>query len=59
FAWASTIAMVITGFTGEHGFRQQGPALNRIAHVLYVTGAATVFPGVAVIAYGLLRALVS
>ena len=57
FAWASTIAMVITGFTGQHGFHQQGPALNRIAHGLYIAGAMTVFPGVAIIAYGLLQAL--
>jgi hypothetical protein len=59
FAWASTIAMVITGLTGERGFRQEGPPINRVAHALYVAGAAAVFPGVGGIAYGLVRALIS
>lgn len=59
FAWASTLAMVITGFTGEHGFRQQGPLVNQAAHALYVAGAAAVFPGMAIVAYGLLMALVA
>lgn len=57
FVWASTIAMVITAVTGEHGFGFSGPPINRFAHLLYVTGAAAVFPGVFVLGYGFLTAL--
>jgi hypothetical protein len=57
FVWASTIAMVITAVTGEHGFGFSGPLINRFAHLLYVTGAAAVFPGVFVLGYGFLTAL--
>jgi hypothetical protein len=57
FAWASTMAMLITGLTGESGFRQQGPLINRLAHALYVAGAAAVFPGMAIIGFGLARQL--
>jgi len=57
FVWASTIAMVITAVTGEHGFGFSGPLVNRFAHLLYVTGAAAVFPGVFVLGSGLLITL--
>jgi hypothetical protein len=57
FAWASTIAMIITALTGEHGFGQSGTVINRIAHALYVAGALAVFPGFAVLLYGLAAAL--
>ena len=57
FAWASTISMIITAVTGEHGFRQTGPAINRVAHLLYVMGAVAVFPAMIILGYGLLMRL--
>jgi hypothetical protein len=57
FAWASTISMIITAITGEHGFSLSGPLINRLAHVLYIIGAAAVFPAVVILIYGFAAAL--
>lgn len=59
FAWTSTTAMIITGLTGESGFRNQGSLSNRLAHALYVVGAAVVFPGLVIIGWGLALHLLS
>lgn len=55
FAWGSTISMIITGITGEHGFSLSGSPINRFAHVLYVAGAIAVFPAVTILLLGFWR----
>jgi hypothetical protein len=57
FAWTSTLAMLIRAVTGETGFRLSGSTTNRVVFVLYASGAVVLFPGLLVLAYGLLRAL--
>lgn len=57
FAWASTLAMVLVGATGQHGFAWDGPPVNKAMYGLYVIGGATVFPGFALLALGWLLAL--
>lgn len=57
FAWTSTLAMLIRAATGETGFRFSGSTTNRLVFVLYASGALVLFPGLLVLAYGLLRAL--
>ena len=57
FTWASLLAMFIRAFTGERGFYSGGSKANRASFALYGLGAITLFPGVAILAIGLVRAL--
>jgi hypothetical protein len=57
FAWASTLAMVLVGATGQHGFAWEGPPVNKAMYGLYVIGGATVFPGFALLGVGWALAL--
>lgn len=57
FVWASTIAMVLRGVTGESGFRFSGKPANRIGFVLYAIGALSLFPGLTLLAWGFAQSL--
>lgn len=57
FAWTSTLAMFLRAGTGELGFEFSGTVINRLIFLLYALGALTVFPGLALFIYGLLKAL--
>ena len=57
FVWASTIAMVLRGMTGETGFGFSGEPANRIGFILYGIGVLSLFPGLALLGWGFLRSL--
>jgi len=57
FAWASTLAMIITAVTGERGFGWSGTVTNRLTFGLYVIGTVAVFPAFLVLMIGLAIAL--
>lgn len=57
FAWTSTLAMLIRAITGETGFELAGSTTNKFVFVLYASGAVVLFPGLFVLAVGLMRAL--
>lgn len=57
FAWTSTLAMFLRAWTGEQGFEFSGTLINRLIFLLYAFGALTIFPGLALFIYGLLKAL--
>ena len=57
FVWASTIAMVLRGITGETGFGLSGGSTNRIGFILYGIGVLSLFPGLIMLAWGFARSL--
>lgn len=57
FVWASTIAMVLRGITGETGFGLAGKPANRIGFILYVVGVLSLFPGLILLAWGFAKSL--
>ncbi len=57
FVWASTFAMVLRGVTGEAGFAFSGNLTNRICFGLYGIGVLSLFPGLALLAWGFAGAL--
>ncbi len=57
FVWVSTIAMALRGLYGQTGFSFKGALANRLGFVLYAVGVISVFPGLAILAWGFLRAV--
>ena len=57
FVWASTIAMVLRGITGETGFGLSGGSTNRIGFILYGIGVLSLFPGLIILAWGFAKSL--
>jgi hypothetical protein len=50
-------AMLIRVISGEPGFSWEGSRTNKLVHVLYVTEAMILFPGLLLLATGLFKAL--
>lgn len=57
FVWTSMLAMGIRAISGDRGLRFDGPFANRLVYVSYGLGILAVFPGFALLIYGLLMAL--
>ncbi|MDH3763015.1 MAG: hypothetical protein OEU50_18720 [Gammaproteobacteria bacterium] len=57
FVWTSMLAMGIRAISGDRGLRFDGPFANRLVYVSYGLGTLAVFPGFALLIYGLLKAL--
>ena len=57
FVWASTIAMVLRGITGETGFGLSGGPANRIGFILYGIGVLSLFPGLIILTWGFAKSL--
>ena len=57
FVWTSMLAMGIRAVFGERGLRLEGSLANRTVYVSYALGTLTVFPGFALLIYGLVKAL--
>ena len=59
FVWTSMLAMGIRAIRGDRGLRLEGSLANRLVYLSYALGTATVFPGFALLIYGLVKALLS
>ena len=57
FVWSSVLAMLVRAICGEPGFAWSGSPVNKLVHVLYVTGAIVLFPALLLLAVGLYKAL--
>lgn len=57
FVWTSMLAMGIRAVCGDRGLRLEGSFANRTVYVSYALGTLTVFPGFALLIYGLAKAL--
>lgn len=57
FTWTSMAAMTIRAVTGERGLRCQGSIANRLVYIFYAVATVTIFPAIALLIYGLLKAL--
>jgi hypothetical protein len=57
FVWTSMLAMGVRAVSGERGLRLEGSFANRLVYVSYGLGTLTVFPGFAILIYGLIKAL--
>ncbi len=57
FVWASMLAMGIRAISGDRGLRFEGSFANRLVYVSYGLGTLAVFPGFALLIYGLIKAL--
>jgi hypothetical protein len=56
FVWTSMAAMILAAATGERGVTWKGSRTSRLVFGLYVVGAVAVFPALALLIAGLLRA---
>ena len=59
FVWTSTIAMLIRAISDEPGFRWEGSLTNKAVFMLYATGTLTIFPGLGLLIFGLVRSFSS
>lgn len=57
FVWASTLAMLLRALSGETGFAFSGKPANRLGFLLYVIGAVSLALGLALLCWGLARAI--
>jgi len=57
FVWTSMLAMGIRAINGARGLRLEGSLANRLVYISYALGTLTVFPGFALLIYGLSMAL--
>ena len=57
FVWTSMLAMGIRAVFGDRGLRLEGSFANRVVYLSYALGTVTVFPGFALLIYGLAKAL--
>ncbi len=57
FVWTSMLAMGIRAVCGDRGLRLEGSFANRVVYLSYALGTVTVFPGFALLIYGLAKAL--
>lgn len=59
FVWTSMLAMGIRAIWGDRGLRLEGSLANRLVYLSYALGTVTVFPGFALLIYGLIKALLT
>jgi hypothetical protein len=59
FVWTSMLAMGTRAISGDRGLRLEGSLPNRLVYISYGLGTLTVFPGFAILIYGLLKALLA
>lgn len=57
FVWTSMLAMGIRAISGERGLRFSGSFANRTVYLSYALGTLAVFPGFALLIFGLGKAL--
>lgn len=57
FSWTSMAAMTIRAVTGERGLRCQGSIANKLVYIFYAVATVAIFPAIALLIYGLLKAL--
>lgn len=57
FSWTSMAAMTIRAVTGERGLRCEGSLPNKLVYICYALATVAIFPGIALLIYGLLKAL--
>lgn len=57
FTWTSMAAMTIRAVTGERGLRCQGSIANKLVYIFYAVATVAIFPAIALLIYGLLKAL--
>ena len=57
FTWTSMAAMTIRAVTGERGLRCEGSFVNKLVYIFYAVATIAIFPAVAFLIYGLLKAL--
>ena len=57
FSWTSMVAMTIRAVTGERGLKCQGSIANRLVYIFYVVATVAIFPAIALLIYGLIKAL--
>lgn len=57
FVWTSMLAMGTRAICGDRGLRFEGSFANRLVYVSYGLGTLAVFPGFALLIYGLIKAL--
>jgi hypothetical protein len=57
FVWTSMLSMCIRAIFGDRGLRFDGSFANRLVYVSYGLGTLAVFPGFALLIYGLFKAL--
>lgn len=57
FTWTSMAAMTIRAVSGERGLRCQGSAANKLVYIFYAVATVAIFPAIALLIYGLLKAL--
>lgn len=57
FVWTSMLAMGIRAVSGHRGLRLGGALANRIVYLLYAIGTVAIFPGCALLIFGLYTAL--
>ena len=57
FVWTSMCAMGIRAVSGYRGLRLEGALANRIVYLLYAIGTVAIFPGCALLIFGLYAAL--
>jgi len=59
FVWTSMLAMGIRAIWGDRGLRLEGSLANRLVYLSYALGTVTVFPGFALLIFGLIKALLT
>lgn len=57
FVWTSMGAMATRAISGDRGLRLEGSLTNRVVYLLYAIGTVAIFPGCALLIYGLFAAL--
>ena len=57
FVWTSMCAMGIRAVSGNRGLRLEGGFANRLTYLLYAIGTVAIFPGCALLIFGLFTAL--
>ncbi|MDH3635628.1 MAG: hypothetical protein OES20_13095 [Gammaproteobacteria bacterium] len=50
-------AMTIRAVTGERGLSCEGPIANKHVYIFYAMATVAIFPAIALLIYGLLKAL--
>jgi hypothetical protein len=57
FSWTSMAAMTTRAVTGERGLRCEGSFANKLVYICYALATVAIFPAIALLIYGLLKAL--
>lgn len=57
FVWTSMAAMAIYAVSGQRGLQLRGAIPNRLVYIFYAIATVAIFPGMALLIYGLIEAL--